>query len=613
MGHRSCSYTGRTYELLSGQADVAKVPALEAILDEFAPSGHDHLILMHHPTLDDKIDVHSDDMTDLDPDADIHLVMGGPLARRFQILTPDATTKDSELSTAKVLFDDILLPGTVVTMTAEANRRCKHAKPAMTPHQRDTFCKECGIETPDTDDSTSIVIRKSIKTVPCAEVIKRVNDKRQADQQRKTKTTTTTNFPVPTLQPEKEEGIVVLSLFDGNSGAQVALERDGIAVGTCCSSEVDPNCIEVAQRHCKNTEQLGNVTEITEATIARLKKIDLVVGGSPCQGLSKGGNHRGLEDDRSALFFDHSRILAIVRKHNPDVRWLLENVAPPDKDRDQMNAALADANGGTFSTVRINSALVSAQSRKRLYFTNISGVKKPEDRGVSLGSILEDQQPSLATITSPKKPVRAGVTKSSPKDSAPCRVFSPTGKAPTATTTGTPKVLVKGQPGATKQTVLDADQCRHCTMVAVERLQTFPDDCTVGFTDNERLQMLGNSFTVDVIAHILGHMPRQQLKPKPEDTPIKPKPRFGLNGIPVDPNQSNARAAVRTPSAPPLWRSTLAASPPATRPTTRSPRSSGTGSSTSRRARSRSTSTPSSATSAPPSTSRHPLRRRSLG
>lgn len=166
----------------------------------------------------------------------------------------------------------------------------------------------------------------------------------------------------------------VLSLFDGISCGQVALERAGISVGKYYASEVDKYAISITQKNYPDTIQFGDVTKWREWDID-WSTIDLIQGGSPCQGFSFAGKQLNFDDPRSKLFFVFADILDHARKHNPDVRFLLENVRMKQEYQDVISERLG------VKPVMINSALVSAQNRVRLYWTNIGEIEQPEDRG----------------------------------------------------------------------------------------------------------------------------------------------------------------------------------------------------------------------------------------
>ena len=173
----------------------------------------------------------------------------------------------------------------------------------------------------------------------------------------------------------------VLSLFDGMSATQIALQRSDITVGKYYASEVDKYAIKVTQANFPDTIQLGDVTQVRATA---LPPIDLLVGGSPCQGFSQAGQGANFDDPRSKLFWQYVRLLKEVRVYNPDVFFLLENVGMKQEWQDVISEALG------VQPIMINSNLVSAQNRKRLYWTNIPNVELPRDRGILLKDIVHE-------------------------------------------------------------------------------------------------------------------------------------------------------------------------------------------------------------------------------
>jgi DNA-cytosine methyltransferase len=168
----------------------------------------------------------------------------------------------------------------------------------------------------------------------------------------------------------------VLSLFDGMSCGRIALERLGIPVDNYYASEIDKYAIQVSQANYPDIIQVGDVTELDTST---LPKIDLIMGGSPCQGFSFAGKQLAFDDPRSALFFEFVRC---VEELKPKY-FLLENVRMKKEYLDVISEYMG------VEPIMINSALVSAQNRVRFYWTNIPGIEQPEDRGMVLRDILE--------------------------------------------------------------------------------------------------------------------------------------------------------------------------------------------------------------------------------
>lgn len=170
----------------------------------------------------------------------------------------------------------------------------------------------------------------------------------------------------------------VLSLFDGISCGRLALQRAGFNVDNYYASEIDQFAMQVSKRHWPSTVQLGSVTGIKSVPVW----IDLLIGGSPCQGFSFAGKQLNFNDPRSVLFFEFVRLLDMCRKANPNVKFLLENVVMKKQHQDVISKFLG------VQPIEINSNLVSAQNRRRLYWTNIEGVKQPADRGILLKDII---------------------------------------------------------------------------------------------------------------------------------------------------------------------------------------------------------------------------------
>ena len=289
----------------------------------------------------------------------------------------------------------------------------------------------------------------------------------------------------------------VLSLFDGMSCGQIALERAGINVSKYYAAELDKYAIKVTQANYPNTIQLGDVTKWREWDID-WAGVDLLIGGSPCQGFSFAGKQLAFDDPRSKLFFVYVDILNHIRKHNPSVKFMLENVKMKKEYLDVISEQLG------VQPVFINSALVSAQNRQRYYWTNIENIEQPKDKGILLKDILEDNISKLRPCE-----LREFKTDSICHHAATAidikgnecikRVYADSGKAPTLTTMGgghrEPKVLCGVM---TKESAF----YRKLTPLECERLQTVPDNYTAHVSNTQRYKMIGNGWTVDVIAHI---------------------------------------------------------------------------------------------------------------
>jgi len=395
----------------------------------------------------------------------------------------------------------------------------------------------------------------------------------------------------------------VLSLFDGLSAGNLALERAGYKSGVdynYYASEVDKYAINVASKNFPNIIQLGDVCGVKAKD---LPPIDLIVGGSPCQGFSFAGKQLAFDDPRSALFFEFVRLLKEIKPKY----FLLENVKMKkeflDVISEQVSACYPDFQGedmfgGKIEPLLVNSALVSAQNRQRYYWTNIPNVKQPEQRGIVLRDILQtnpesytlmsdkfskrqegrsclvDMNKEKASNLSAMEYVKNGrqgdylacddtgipkdlsETRNTPKQVGIAsdinghdilkRVYSPEGKSPTLNTMGggnrEPKIVAGAWRGrsldkegknvdwkstkpkqmlelrkdkksnalsqATKDNVVVENEIywRKLTCIECELLQTVPKNYTNYASNSQRYKMLGNSFTVDVIAHFFNNL-----------------------------------------------------------------------------------------------------------
>ena len=255
----------------------------------------------------------------------------------------------------------------------------------------------------------------------------------------------------------------VLSLFDGMSCGQVALERAGIKVDNYYASEIDKYAIQITQKNYPNTTQLGDVTKWREW---ELPQIDLLIGGSPCQGFSFAGKQLNFDDPRSKLFFEFVGVFKTVRPKY----FLLENV----KMKKESERVITNLLG--VPPVKINSALVSAQNRERLYWTNLLDIHQPEGKEVLLDHIIEDGYVD--------------------REKAYC-IDANYWKG------GNLKSYFEKKRRQLVFTNEEKTEYRKLTPIECERLQTLPDNYTEGVSNTQRYKMIGNGWTVDVIAHIL--------------------------------------------------------------------------------------------------------------
>jgi site-specific DNA-cytosine methylase len=282
----------------------------------------------------------------------------------------------------------------------------------------------------------------------------------------------------------------ILSLFDGISAGQVALQKAGIQVDTYYASEIDKYAIKVTQENFPNTIQLGSITEWRTWDID-WSSIDLVFGGSPCQGFSIAGKQLNFDDERSKLFFTFVDVVNHIKSFNPNVFFMLENVGMKKEYEDVITEYMG------VNPIKINSSLVSAQNRKRLYWTNIPNVAQPEDKGILLKDVLMDD----STISDVYKLSDVGFDYMNRLRNGRPRWKYHTnyldGKAACLTAN-----MYKGVPYG-----IIIEKKRRLTVEECEILQTFPINYTSCISNTQRYKALGNSWTVDVIVHIFKNIP----------------------------------------------------------------------------------------------------------
>ena len=300
----------------------------------------------------------------------------------------------------------------------------------------------------------------------------------------------------------------VLSLFDGMSCGQLALQRAGIQVDNYFAAEIDKYAIKVTQANFPSTTQLGDVTTVDPD---KLPKIDLLIGGSPCQGFSFAGKQLNFDDPRSKLFWEYVRLLKALKPKY----FLLENVKMKKESMDVITDALG------VEPIFINSNRVSAQNRQRYYWTNIPMYAFPEDKGIVLADILEDghvdrdkahcidanyfkggnlksyfEKHRRQLVFSKDGMCHVGDADISDKYAYVNRVYHPDGKGPSLVASDGGHLQPKISKGTTEYRKLTPLEC--------ERLQTVPEGYTDHVSNTQRYKMLGNGWTVDVVSHIFG-------------------------------------------------------------------------------------------------------------
>jgi DNA (cytosine-5)-methyltransferase 1 len=271
----------------------------------------------------------------------------------------------------------------------------------------------------------------------------------------------------------------VLSLFDGMSCGQIALNKLNIEC-EYYASEIDKYAIKVTQHNYPNTIQLGDITHWRNWDID-FNQVDLVLAGSPCQDLSCAGKMKGLSGSRSGLFFTALDILNHIKQLNPNVRFLFENVKMKKESENVFTESLG------VPPIEINSSLVSAQIRSRLYWTNIPMSSYPLDKNINLSAILESGMTDrVKSYCIDANYYKGGNLKSYFSKSRRQLVFLYDTKEDMLCG------LARGNP-----------DYRKLSPVECERLQTIPEGYSSVVSNTQRYKMIGNGWTVDVIMHLL--------------------------------------------------------------------------------------------------------------
>lgn len=281
----------------------------------------------------------------------------------------------------------------------------------------------------------------------------------------------------------------VLSLFDGMSCGQIALGKANIPVDTYFASEIDKHAIKVTQSNYPGTKQLGCVTGVTTASVG--KRVDVLMAGSPCQGFSMLGDGLNFHDPRSKLYFDFLRI----KEELEPKYWLLENVRMQQSWQDVITGHLG------VEPIFINSSLVSAQSRPRLYWTNIPNVTQPEDAYWYCEDVIDKtnqtpNSPGWQDWWQRNKEVRlkkqySGIMND--REKAICCIANHR----------------RNWDGNLVR--LESGLLRFADRYELEELQTVPFGYTDCVSIAQAYKLLGNGWTVDVIAHILKNISTPRL------------------------------------------------------------------------------------------------------
>jgi len=297
----------------------------------------------------------------------------------------------------------------------------------------------------------------------------------------------------------------VLSLFDGMSCGQIALNRLGIGINNYYAAEIDKYAIEITQKNYPDTIQLGDVTKWQDWDID-WSSIDLVSGGFPCQAWSIAGKQQGDRDPRGMLFWTMLDIIKKVRESNPDAYFLMENVKMKKEFEEYITSHTVAALGRVEKHL-INSSLVSAQSRQRYYWTNIPNIVQPENKGKVLEDILISKYSILEDFRVERTP-NPELLRKTPN----YWQFDRSGKGYSSQQdrvrrTDVPSNTLSAGHSSIPQIWVNCPHTfRKLTPIECERLQTVPDGYTEGVSNSQRYKMLGNGWTVDVIKHIYKFM-----------------------------------------------------------------------------------------------------------
>ena len=278
-------------------------------------------------------------------------------------------------------------------------------------------------------------------------------------------------------------GLTVLSLFDGISCGMVALQRAGIEIDKYIAYEIEHNAIEISRKNYPDIVRGGDVTK--EDFTKYKGKVDLLIGGSPCQNLCSCGDKKGLDGAESKLFFDYVRAL-----YETEVKWfLLENNATMTKENQDIITEIMGV-----EPIYINSNLLTAQDRKRLYWTNIPGIEQPEDKGLTLKDIVQPAEEKKEYECYKRMAAKREGTLAFKKAWANVRTLDQKSRALTTSQSISNSGATNVKYSDTEYYILTPIEC--------ERLQTLPDDYTEGVSNTQRYKAVGNGWTVEVIAHI---------------------------------------------------------------------------------------------------------------
>ena len=279
------------------------------------------------------------------------------------------------------------------------------------------------------------------------------------------------------------EKINVLSLFDGISCGHIALDKAGIPINKYYASEIDKYAIKVTNKNYPETINLGDVTTVSGELFT--EKIDLLIGGSPCQGFSQAGKMKNFDDPRSKLFWEYVRILQEVKPKY----FLLENVVMKQEWQDIISEALG------VKPIMIDSSLTSAATRKRLYWKNIPGVGQPEDLGITFGDIRERDVPEGSIYYTDKG--IDWIRRHEKRTGKTLRIIGDSDKMQMLEASMYKKYSSQRFFG-----IEDTHGLRYITVTECERCMNVPDGYTDCCSNTQRYKQLGNGWEVNTITHI---------------------------------------------------------------------------------------------------------------
>lgn len=307
-----------------------------------------------------------------------------------------------------------------------------------------------------------------------------------------------------------------MSLFDGIGTGRLALERAGIKIERYYASEIDEKAMQIANTNFPDIVQIGDAEKVN---INDLEKIDLLIGGSPCQGFSRNGKHKNFNDPRSGLFLTFAEILEKARQINPDIRFMLENVKMKKEWQDTITAFVE------VDPIIIDSRIHTAQARERTYWTNIDTIEQPEYEAVSIWDIAEKRNT--------RKYVKENGVWFDPRVSEKERsiAYSAGGEVRIRQATKAGYIVAEEGDGINlsfpasrtrrgrvikgKLPTLDCS-CNVCylldgaihklTAQEAERAQNLPTDYTKGLSEQERKKAIGNGWNEKTVRHIFKYM-----------------------------------------------------------------------------------------------------------